>query len=298
VVQLEGDVLAYCVDYLKGSSPTTLLVIHDPGLPSTDELVDATKGRQHIAHRLDALAWRRYWRRWLPRFDSVVNLTRDDARAVTQAVPSVTPLDIPLGIDIPAQPLCPLGSGSPGVVFVGGYNHTPNIDAAIRLMSLIMPRVRAQAPELQLTIVGDSPTAEMRDAAGEYDEITGRVSAVAPYLDRASLVVLPIRLGGGMRVKLLEALAAGKAVVASPVAAAGLHVDGRQVLRIADSDEEFSATITELLGDDAARAELGRNARRWALENLSWSSRRAQYEKLYFNLLDRTSAPTESETLR
>lgn len=298
VVQVEGDVLGFCVDYIDGSTASTVLVIHDPGLPSASELAVATSGRQHVAHRLDAAAWSRYWRRFLPRFDVVVNLTRDDARAVTAAVSGVTPVDIPLGIDIPAQPLSATGSGALSVVFVGGYSHTPNIDAAIRLMTSIMPRARARVPGLELVIVGDNPSAEMRAAAGDHDEITGPVPAVAPYLDRASLVVLPIRLGGGMRVKLLEALAAGKAVVASPVASAGLDVAGYGALRIADTDEEFSAVITELLADEAARAELGRNGRRWAVENLSWSSRRAEYEEVYFNLLDCTSAPTERETAR
>ena len=298
VVQLEGDVLAYCLPPLEGCRAAKMLVIHDPGLPSADELAASTSGRQHFAHRLDAAAWRRYWERMLPRCDEVVTLTDADARAVSACVPATTPVEIPLGIDIPSQPLNPAGSGGSSVVFIGGYNHTPNIDAAMRLMGSIMPRVRAHAPGLKLMIVGDQPTEGMQAAAGADDEITGGVPAVTPYLDRASVVALPIRLGGGMRVKLLEALAAGKAVVASPVAAAGLDTDGHHVLRIADSDEEFSAAILELVADDVVRAELGRNARRWALENLSWSSRRAEYEEVYRALVERTSALTDKDTRR
>jgi len=83
-------------------------------------------------------------------------------------------------------------------------------------------------PDLQLTLVGGATHQQHVAAASADDEITGGVPSVAPYVDNAALIVLPIRLGGGMRVKLLEALAAGKAVIASPLAAAGLHVkDGR-----------------------------------------------------------------------
>ncbi|MEA2211754.1 MAG: hypothetical protein QOF83_1702 [Solirubrobacteraceae bacterium] len=298
VVQLEGDVVADCAFPLDGCRAATMLVIHDPGLPTASEMVAATRGRQRLAHRLDAAAWRRYWGRLLPRFQAVVTLTEDDAQAVVAAVPGVTPVAIPLGIEIPPAPLDPVGSGASSVVFVGGYAHTPNIDAALRLLRSIMPSVRVRVPGVKLMIVGDNPSDEMRAAAGAHDEITGRVPAVAPYLDRAAVVALPIRLGGGMRVKLLEALAAGKAVVASPVAAAGLAAHDGHVLRIADSDEDFTTAITELIADDQARINLGHGARRWAESHLSWSSRRARYEEVYFALLDITRERTESITRR
>lgn len=297
VIQLEGDVLAYCRQ-TRPRGPATLLVIHDPGLPSAQELASSTTGRQRFAHRLDARTWQRYWARMLPRMDAVVTLTRHDAEAVTAAVEGVTPTVIPLGIEIPAEPMNPVGSGEPSVIFVGGYSHTPNIDAAMRLMQSIIPQVRTVVPDLRLLIVGDDPPPSMRACAGRNDQVTGRVSTVTPYLDRAALVVLPIRLGGGMRVKLLEALAAGKAVVASPVAAAGVHSDEPGIIRIAESDEEFTVAITDLMADAEGRRALAQRARRWALENLSWSSRRTRYEEVYLDLVARTTAPTDRATRR
>lgn len=298
MVQIEGDVLAYCVTGLEECPAARMLVIHDPGFPSAEELSRATAGRQRLAHRLDTRIWRLYWRRMLPRFDAVVTLTRHDAGVVSDTVPGVRPVDIPLGIELPEAPLDPIGSGAPSVAFVGGYAHTPNIDAALRLMDSIMPQVRAEVPGAKLLIVGDNPSATMRAHAGDNDEITGGVAAVGPYMNRAAVIALPIQLGGGMRVKLLEALAAGKAVVASRLAAAGLRADADRVLRIADSDAEFSAAIVELLSDQAARTELGRRARQWAIQNLGWSARRAEYEEVYGALLDRSRAPTDRETRR
>jgi glycosyltransferase involved in cell wall biosynthesis len=111
------------------------------------------------------------------------------------------------------------------------------------------------------------------------------VPDVAPYLDAAAVVVVPLRLGGGMRVKVLEALGAGKAVVCSPLAAEGLDVaDGAELL-LAESDEEFAAAIARLLGDAALRRALGASARNWARERASAGDRIAAYEALYRELV-------------
>ena len=106
----------------------------------------------------------------------------------------------------------------------------------------------------------------MRELAGDDVVVTGRVQDVTPYLDRAAVVVAPLRLGGGTRVKVLEALAAGKAVVASPLAAEGItQCDGEHLL-LAESDEEFADATTRLLDDPDARSALGRRARELGTE--------------------------------
>jgi glycosyltransferase involved in cell wall biosynthesis len=149
-----------------------------------------------------------------------------------------------------------------------------------------MPAARERAPGLKLLLIGADPTPEMLAEAGPDDEVTGRVPDVVPYMAAVPLIVLPIRLGGGMRVKLLEALAAGKAVVASKLAAAGLDLsDGVQIV-FAESDEEFAAAIVELMADPAARHRLGIEAGRWAAQNLSWDSRVSAYEAVYGTLTE------------
>jgi glycosyltransferase involved in cell wall biosynthesis len=114
--------------------------------------------------------------------------------------------------------------------------------------------------------------------------VTGHVPSVTPYLDRAGLVVVPLRLGGGMRVKVLEALAAGKAVVASPLAIEGLDlVDGEQVV-LATNDQQMSDAIVQLLTDPGRRALLAARARAWACANLSWEKSISAYEALHESL--------------
>lgn len=285
VIQVEHDALGYCLPVTAVPGSAKVLVCHDPGLNASRDLVGVTRGRRRLAYRLDAIAWRRYWARTLTRADAVVTFTREDARSIGEAAPSVRVVQIPLGIDLPREASDPVGASPPTIAFIGGYTHPPNADAAMRLMSSILPRARRERPGLKLTIVGDQPTSAMRRIAGRDDEITGAVPSVAPYVDKAALMVIPLRLGGGMRVKLLEALAAGKAVIASPLAAAGLDVLDNEQLRIADTDDQFARAILELLDDARARERLAGNARRWAGENLSWERRVAMYEELYRTLV-------------
>ena len=107
---------------------------------------------------------------------------------------------------------------------------------------------------------------------------------VTPYLDRASLVVAPLRRGGGMRVKVLEALAAGKALVASPLAVEGLDVTDGEHCVLADGDQEYVDAMERLLLDPDRRAALAVSARRWALANLGWERSVAAFEDLYHRL--------------
>jgi glycosyltransferase involved in cell wall biosynthesis len=125
----------------------------------------------------------------------------------------------------------------------------------------------------------------LRKFESESVIVTGRVDSVEPYLDQAAVVAAPLRLGGGMRVKVLEALAAGKAVVASTRALEGLSVvDGQHVL-VADSEDEFVLGISQLLENREMRMTLATEGRRWAAENLSWQSRLQSFERLYDRLL-------------
>lgn len=168
---------------------------------------------------------------------------------------------------------------------MGNFMHLPNVDAAQRLITAIFPPVQARFPESRLYIVGSHPPPNIQRLASESVIVTGYVSDLTSYLDRAALVVVPLRMGGGMRVKILETLANGKAVVASSLAIEGLDVeDGRQVV-LAESDQEFSKAAIDLLSAPELRARLAREAYAWACANLSWEKTVESYEDLYHHLL-------------
>ena len=239
------------------------------------------RGAARRRARRDVSRWRRYERRVAPAMDAIVAFTARDADDLRTVARSEAIVRIPLHVPVPDRPLNPLGAAPPEVLFVGNFRHPPNCEAAMRLVRDIAPRLWARTPDARLVIVGPEPPAELRAAAGERVLVTGAVDDVAPYLDRAAVVATPLRLGAGMRVKVLEALAAGKAVVASPRALEGLDVaDGEQV-RIADDDTQFAAAIADLLESPSARAALAGRAREWAVAAFGSAGRAEAYDALY-----------------
>jgi polysaccharide biosynthesis protein PslH len=273
IVQLEFHLMGQYLPALRECQAPRVLVQHDPGSGSRD------------TSPFNRRAWRRYEAMIMRQVDAVVVFTERDRAALTPLAPETRIVRIPLGTPLPDQPLDPVGAATPTLLFVGSFAHGPNLDAALRLADHILPRVRASRPDVTLVLVGSDPPPELRRRVGPHVGLAESVPDVTPYLARASLVVVPLRLGGGMRVKVLEALAAGKAVVASRLAVEGLDVhDGRECW-LAETNEEFSSRILGLLGDDDERRRLGAEARSWASEHLSWSRVIEAYEQLYQTLL-------------
>jgi glycosyltransferase involved in cell wall biosynthesis len=134
-------------------------------------------------------------------------------------------------------------------------------------------------------LVGRAPPPAVEALAGEGVVVTGEVPSVTQYLDRANVVVAPLAIGGGIRVKTIEALGFGKAVVATPLAAAGLPVADGEHVRLAETDDELARAILDLLADAEGRAALGRRARTWAVEHAGWEAAVDAYERLYRSLL-------------
>jgi glycosyltransferase involved in cell wall biosynthesis len=145
--------------------------------------------------------------------------------------------------------------------------------------------VRSRHPDAVLCLVGDGPPEELIALAAPGVDVTGAVPQVEPYLERAALCVAPLREGGGMRVKVLEALAAGKAVVASPLAVAGLAVEHERQILLARDDEDSARAICRLLEDRDLRYSLATAARTWAMTHVGIDRTAAAFEALYGRII-------------
>ncbi len=218
--------------------------------------------------------------------DRVVVFTDRDRAALLPYSASTPVVRIPFGVDLPGSAASPLGTDPPTLLFVGNFHHPPNEDAARHLVEDILPAVRQTWPATRAAIVGAYPPdwllAMRQDGVVE---VPGAVDDVGPWMDRAALVVMPLRLGGGMRLKTLEALAAGKAIVASPLAVEGLDLHDGQQLRTARSDREFVDCIRGLLGSPEQRRQLAASARSWAAAHASWARVADAYAALYTAVL-------------
>jgi glycosyltransferase involved in cell wall biosynthesis len=169
---------------------------------------------------------------------------------------------------------------------VGAFEHPPNIDAALWLGNDIMPILRRLRPGVRLTIVGSYPPKSVRTLASQDVTVAGPVPIIRPYLEQAAVVLAPMRTGGGMRVKVLQAMSLGKAVVTTPLGAAGLAGPREQLpLAIGESAEEIATATVRLLSASDERIVLGRRARTFVREHHSWSAHQRRLEAIYAELL-------------
>jgi polysaccharide biosynthesis protein PslH len=293
VVQLENEVMAQYLPALASSSAARVLVVYEPGTAAALERWRSAQGCRRGLRRLDLRAWREFEREALHQVDAAVVFTERDRRTLAPLAPAASIFTVPLGTDLPARPLDPVGAEPPSVVFVGNFTHPPNVESATILLTEIVPLVRRTVPGLQVFVVGPRPPVELRRLADAGTFVTGAVEAVEPYLARASVVVAPVWSGGGMRVKVLEALAAGKALVATPLALEGLEVDAGEHVAVASTTSEFAHAIVALVEDRERRARIAVNGRRWALANLAWETAIASYDRVWTEAIDTRRARRE-----
>ena len=293
VVHFEYHVMGQYASALRGSTAARILTQYEAGVLAAREHL-STRGDAAPASRVERRAWASFERRVMAEMDAVVVFSERDRAALAPLAGSTPIVRIPIGTRLPATPLDPLGIGHPPLlVFIGNFAHPPNRDAAVRLVEAILPGVRAAIPSARLRIVGKTPPPRVAGVAGV--ETTGEVPDVTPHLNDATLVAVPLRVGGGMRVKVTEALAHGKAVVASPRAVDGLDVESGVQLAVAETDEQFVREIVRLVRAPEQRRQLAANARAWACAHLGEDRWVADYDALYARFAD---TPTRAATAR
>ena len=284
LVEFHLQVMAQYASALEDCPAKRILIDYDPPSAWAAELVGQTAGVRCLARRVELVVWRRYERATRKRFDVIVVFAERDIPAATSTAGGVPIVRIPLAIEVPEEPFHPLGQWPPAVLFVGGFGHPPNVDAAHWLARSIFPRVLQRVPDARLELVGDRPGDDVRGLEGGAVSVHGSVPDVAPYLDRAAVVTAPIRLGGSMRGKVLEALGGGKALVATDRAAEGVEATPGEHFVLAATEDEFVEALTVLLRDTDRRRALASSARAWAVEHLSVQRSVDDFERLYDSL--------------
>jgi len=216
----------------------------------------------------------RFERRAARAFDHCIMVSERDKEAMQELYGAMNTSVIPTGVDV--DYFRPAEGGvedENGLVFTGSMDWLPNEDAMQWFAGEVLPRIRSEVP-VKFSIVGRNPSAAVQRLAREHEgiEVTGTVDDVRPYIDRAKVYVVPLRIGGGTRIKIFEAMAMGKAVVSTTVGAEGLPVsDGKDIV-LADDAEAFARRVVELIKDNSARRRLGEAAARLVRENYTWDA--------------------------
>jgi len=296
IVQVEGIELARYMESIRVVSPGSRIVFDDHNaeteLQRRNFLTDVRQPRRWLAA---AYSWvqvtrlRRFERWAMMITDGVTAVSETDRQTLQQLAMSNEQLAIrviPNCIDV--EELLEL-SGVPkpdsshefDLVFSGKMDYRPNVDAVLWFVDEVWPGIRSIRPFTTLAIVGQKPHSRLerlRDLPGIT--LTGWVESVTPYLIGAGMYIMPFRVGSGTRLKLIEAMAAGKAIVSTPVGAEGFPVENGREIVLAETAEEMGTAVLRLLESPEERARLGQNARQFARQ-YDWRQIIPRFDALY-----------------
>ena len=242
----------------------------------------ASAGPRGLLLEIEARRWLRYDRARFADYDALVTVSEYDAELAARETSTRT-VAIPSGVDTSALAPAPEPEdppAEPALIFTGNMRWPPNAEAVRWLLREVWPRVRDRVPSARLLAVGADPPADVAALAGDRVEVPGRVPELEPWFERASIVVIPILSGAGIRLKVLDALASGRAIVSTTMGAEGARVANGEHLVIADDAEAFADAVIRLLEDPAERRRLGANARSLAEERYDWRALGDRFEAL------------------
>jgi glycosyltransferase involved in cell wall biosynthesis len=248
-----------------------------------------------LVRRLYAAAnWRKLRREELETYasaDGVYLCSINDERRLLNEIPDIRTTVIPNAANVEYyQPRAsdPKPDGRT-IVFFGLLSYVPNIDGVTYFLQEIWPRIAAAHPDARFKVVGGNPHPSLLAHAGPRIEFTGFVPDLRPHLAQAAVVAVPLRLGGGTRLKIVEGMAMGKAIVSTTLGAEGIEaVPGRDII-IDDDPSAFANSVNRLLADPSSAARIGQSARQLAVERYSWHEAANALERFYRQILESRS---------
>ena len=264
-----------------------------PALIVDSHNIDYDLARQYaragggVARRLYAgVNWRKLRREELRTYrnaDGVYLCSAADERRLLEQIPKARTVVIPNAADVEyyqPRPTDPPPDGRT-VVFFGILSYVPNVDGVTHFVQEIWPRIAQAHPQARCKIIGGRAPPSLLALAGPRVELTGFVPDLRPHLAAAAAVVVPLRLGGGTRLKIVEAMAMGKAIVSTTLGAEGIEaVPGRDLL-VEDEPAAFADAVNLLLAEPGLAARIGQSARQLAVERYAWSGAARALESFY-----------------
>jgi glycosyltransferase involved in cell wall biosynthesis len=291
IVNLEFTFLGDC--NLRQAPPGDRL----PALVVDSHNIDYDLARQYaraggLVRRLYAgVNWRKLRREELATYrqaDGVYLCSVADQQRLLEEVPGARTLVIPNAADVEYyQPRAtdPVPDART-VVFFGHLSYFPNVDGVSYFVQEIWPRIVEVHPKARLKIIGGEAPRPLLELARPGVELTGFVQDLRPHLAEAAAVVVPLRLGGGTRLKIVEAMAMGKAIVSTTLGAEGIEAVPRRDLLVEDQPAAFADAVNRLLAEPSLAARIGQSARQLAVQRYAWSGGAKALESFYRGILD------------
>ena len=236
-------------------------------------LAEYSKNRmQKIGYRHQARAFSRYEKKMCRKFNTVTCVSEIDRNILSKICPQASIDLVPNGVDLELYKPKYEQEKENMLIFTGSMDWLPNEDAAVYFTQQMLPLIKSRIENVKFYIVGSNPTERVLKLDKQEDVIvTGRVDDIKPYIAQATVYVVPLRIGGGTRLKILEALAIGKAVVSTSVGAEGLDLSDGVNIFIAEEPTAFAEIVTRLMKHQDLCRQIGMSGRGFVEEEYSWS---------------------------
>jgi sugar transferase (PEP-CTERM/EpsH1 system associated) len=230
-------------------------------------------------------------RKYLRLADHVLTVSETDRDAFAALVAREKLTVISTGVDVNYFQPSEVEESPNTLVFTGSMDWLPNEDAIFYFADEILPLIKRRCPEVLLDVVGRNPSAKLQAMAEKEKSIrlTGWVDDIRPYVARAAVCIVPLRIGGGTRLKIFEAMAMAKATVSTTIGAEGLPVESGENIVLADSPADFAAAVVNLLNNPERRIRLGTAARALVEEKYSWSTVAKSFAATLQNVIRRST---------
>jgi glycosyltransferase involved in cell wall biosynthesis len=275
------DFLSASLNFPRQAATPAVLFQHNvESVLWTRQAAHEPRAAKRVAFTLEAVKMARYEGAAVRRFAHVIAVSDRDRDEMSRMVDASHITVVPTGVDV-AQYQVAAGARArdPLVLFLGSMDWEANVDAVDYFCRDIWPAVRRAVPGARFRIVGRNPHPRVQALASDAIEVTGTVSSVVDHLRDAAVFVVPLRVGGGTRLKIFEAMAAGRAVVSTTIGAEGLDVsDGRDVI-LNDDPRAFARSVIDLLRDPARRASFEDAAAATAARH-DWSAVAAAFARV------------------
>jgi len=273
--------------YVEAISPASrcrkILTLYDVPYVQYRRMMWAERDRR-TKLRLFYMDWlfsKRTTLKYARRFDKCVLVSALDCDVLRRAGPDLDIAVVPNGVDIGNYSPLAGPPMTPTLLFVGKMNYVPNVDGAVFFCREIFPLIKRQVPDAKLLIVGQKPDRSVQALASDDVTVTGYVESVIPYYQQSLVSVVPLRAGGGTRLKILESMALGRPVISTPLGCEGLAVTPDEDILVADTPADFAAQTVRLLRDGELRRRLIINGRRLVETTYDWEAIAQQLLQVY-----------------
>lgn len=229
-------------------------------------------GKKKLRELINLKGLKRYEFDMYAQADKVLTLSPQGKDELLAIRPDLDIAVVPHGVDVEHFAYSNPRDGEQNIVFVGNYLHYPNVDAVLYFCQEIWPRVKVLCPESKFVIVGQAPPSQIQKLADDGSiRVTGRVEDVTPYIRKAQVFICPVRLGGGFRGKILEAMAVGRPIVSTSLGSEGIPGKSGENIMIADDPQEFAMAIERLLKDRELYDRIRQAGRKLVEEKYDWA---------------------------